>query len=168
MEKKAGRRTSRKPRSRAGTGPQAAERTGAALHETWKATRQAVAAAEQRLEQGVRELIEDPEGARHEIAHALGEARKRCQREGRQAAQEIDAGLRTLGTRLRKERHHLGTTAEDYVGRALAALNIPSRREVTELTRKVDELSRKLDGLRAAARPAPRRRPGPAGGGTGA
>ena len=30
----------------------------------------------------------------------------------------------------------------------LAALNIPSRREVSELTRKVDELSKKIDTLR--------------------
>jgi hypothetical protein len=42
---------------------------------------------------------------------------------------------------------------------ALAALNIPSRHEINELTRKVDELSRKIDGMGArTARRTPARR----------
>jgi len=42
---------------------------------------------------------------------------------------------------------------------ALAALNIPSRREVHELTRRVEELSRKIDGFRRAPRRTPRATP---------
>jgi len=37
---------------------------------------------------------------------------------------------------------------DDAVRRTLAALNIPSRNEVQELTRRVEELSRKIDRFR--------------------
>ncbi len=50
----------------------------------------------------------------------------------------------------------MGRYADEAVQGALAALNIPSRREVHELTRRVEELSRKIDGFR---RTAPRRAP---------
>ena len=43
---------------------------------------------------------------------------------------------------------YLGRVVDETVRGTLVALNIPSRREVSELTRKVDELSRKIDGYR--------------------
>jgi hypothetical protein len=42
----------------------------------------------------------------------------------------------------------VGRMASDAAQSALAAFNIPSRKEVQELTRKVDQLSRKIDSLR--------------------
>ena len=53
-----------------------------------------------------------------------------------------------LQTRARKERRALARMVDDAVQRTLAALNIPSRQEVHQLTRRVEELSRKVDRFR--------------------
>jgi hypothetical protein len=58
------------------------------------------------------------------------------------------ASLRVLQARVLRERETVARAAEDAVQRALAALNIPSRQEVQELSRKVDELSRRIEAFR--------------------
>jgi poly(hydroxyalkanoate) granule-associated protein len=58
------------------------------------------------------------------------------------------ASLGSLQARLVRERETVTRAAEDAVQRALAALNIPSRHEVQELSRKVDELSRRIEAFR--------------------
>jgi len=58
------------------------------------------------------------------------------------------ASLKALQARALRERQTVARVAEEAVQRALVALNIPSRQEVQELSRKVDELSRKIEGFR--------------------
>ena len=62
----------------------------------------------------------------------------------------------------KKERKDLGQVVDETVRGTLVALNIPSRREVSELTRKVDELSRKIDSYRRSSSNRSARRRGPA------
>jgi hypothetical protein len=64
----------------------------------------------------------------------------------------LNASLRDLQARARKEGRTLARSAEEAVERTLGALNIPSRQEITRLTRKVEELTRKLDRRPARAR----------------
>jgi len=53
----------------------------------------------------------------------------------------------------------VGGTVDTFVSEALHRFNVPTRRELKELTAKVDVLGRKIDGLRAArARRAPMKR----------
>jgi hypothetical protein len=62
----------------------------------------------------------------------------------------LNASLRDLQSRARKEGRAFARSAEGTVERALAALNIPSRMEVDRLTRRVEELTRRLNGRRPA------------------
>ena len=73
---------------------------------------------------------------------------RRLGRERRKALKQVEGRLTVLQTRAKKERRALTRTADDAVRRTLAALNIPSRREVQELTRRVEELSRRIDRFR--------------------
>jgi polyhydroxyalkanoate synthesis regulator phasin len=66
-------------------------------------------------------------------------------RERRKALKDLDGRMKALQARVRKERKTVSRTVNDAVQAALSAVNIPSRHEVHELTRKVDELSRKID-----------------------
>ena len=61
---------------------------------------------------------------------------------------QVEGRLSTLQVRARKERRALARTVDEAVQRTLAALNIPSRQEVHQLTLRVEELSRKVGGFR--------------------
>ena len=69
-------------------------------------------------------------------------------RERKKAARQLEARLADLQARARKERQVVARMANEAAQSALAAFNIPSRREVQELTRKVAQLSRKIDSFR--------------------
>jgi polyhydroxyalkanoate synthesis regulator phasin len=75
------------------------------------------------------------------------------------SAREAASALKALRVRVererKKERKVVGRRVDEAVQGALAAFNIPSRREVAELTRKIEELSKKIDSLKR--RPASRR-----------
>lgn len=114
-----------------------ARTTGAMMRETWGAAVTAVTAAEE------------------EMARHLGRLLRRNKITPRDAGAAI-AGLRV---RLERERRNLGRTLDAAVHGALASINVPSRREVAELTRKVDELSRRVGGLRPGPRRAAARKP---------
>jgi hypothetical protein len=62
----------------------------------------------------------------------------------------LNATVRDLQSRARKEGRAFVRSAEGTVERALATLNIPSRQEVDRLTRRVEELTHRLDGRRPA------------------
>jgi hypothetical protein len=64
---------------------------------------------------------------------------------------ELEGRLSTLQSRMKKERKVVGQAVGDAVTGALARLNIPSREEVTQLTRKVDQLGTKIDDFRKRA-----------------
>jgi hypothetical protein len=100
------------------------------LEQTWKETRAALSSAEGTVEKRVKVW------------------RGRLDRERRKALKQVEGRLSVLQTRARKERRALARMVDEAVQRTLAALNIPSRQEVHELTRRVEELSRNVGGFR--------------------
>jgi hypothetical protein len=61
---------------------------------------------------------------------------------------QFEGRLTVLQTRARKERRMVGRAVDGAVNRTLAALNIPSRQEIHDLTHRVEELSQKIDRFR--------------------
>jgi hypothetical protein len=150
----------RRPRTRA-SAPRVdhARAAGDRIRETWEATVKTVISAEAEAERHLRRVL-----ARNNIQPAAAKAalaafRARASKQRHQAGRELEAKLAALQQRLRRDGKSLGRAVGEAVRGTLVALNIPSRREVSELTSKVDELSRKIDGYRRSpARPRPRRR----------
>lgn len=124
-----------------------ASRTGQ-LGRTWKDTRAAITSAEATLEKRVRALVKRSGLDTHQVRKALKQWTTRLERERKSALKQVEGSLAQFQTRARKERRALARTADGAVRRALAALNIPSRSEVHDLTRRVEELSRKIDRFR--------------------
>jgi polyhydroxyalkanoate synthesis regulator phasin len=83
-----------------------------------------------------------------EATQALRKLGARLEKGRKKALKQVEARLATLQARVHKERLVAARVVDDAVKAALATFNIPSRKEVAELTRKVDELSRKIDGLK--------------------
>jgi polyhydroxyalkanoate synthesis regulator phasin len=109
-----------------------ARTTGTMVRQTWGAAVNALTAAEEEMARQVKGLM----------------------RRNRITAPDARAALKAVGTRLERERKVLGKTLDSAVHRALASINVPSRQEVAELTRKVEELSRRIEkaGTRTARR----------------
>jgi len=149
------------PRTRKARAGQVRLRTaGTRIRKTWDAAVEAVTSAEAEAERQLRLLLArnriDPAEARA----ALAAVRKRVDKERRKASRELDVRIAALQGRLRQERKNLVRLVDEAIRGTLGALNVPSRHEVSELTRKVDELSRKIDGYRKSSpRPRPSRRP---------
>jgi poly(hydroxyalkanoate) granule-associated protein len=95
----------------------------ARLRQGWRTTVSTLTSAQQAAEREVRRLV-------------------------KKNRQELEGRLGSLQGRLQKEQRLLGRRVNEAVHGALAALDIPSRKEVAELTRKVDELSRRIGSLR--------------------
>ena len=108
-----------------------ARTTGEMMRETWSAAVKALGAAEE------------------ETARQLA----RLLRRNRITAADAGAAIAGLRSRLDRERKSLGRTFDRAVHGALASINVPSRQEIAQLTRKVDELSSRIEGMR----PRPRR-----------
>ncbi len=133
------------------------------LAKTWDDTRQVIGIGRASLEKRARALMAtsgvDPDKA----AERLAALRQRLGLERRRAVKQVGGRLVVLRARAKQEQRVVGRKIDDAVRRTLVALDMPSRRELHELTRRVEELSRKIDGLRQATpRPAraktPRRR----------
>ena len=82
----------------------------------------------------------------------VGQIRSKLDTEGRKAYRQLEARLADLQQRLGRDKASLGRRVDETVRGTLARLNIPSRREIAELTRKVEELSRKIDVFQARSR----------------
>jgi polyhydroxyalkanoate synthesis regulator phasin len=78
----------------------------------------------------------------------LESLRARVERERKKAVRQLEGRLKELQSRIGKERRNVARMVEDGVQSALAALNIPSRQEVADLTAKVEQLSKKIDKVR--------------------
>jgi polyhydroxyalkanoate synthesis regulator phasin len=115
------------------------------LRDTWYATLGALTSAEESLEKQIRRLLKRNKVTTTDASAMLKDIGALIGRERRKALKDLDARMKALQTRVRKERKVVSRTVNDAVQAALAAVNIPSRHEVHELTRKVDELSRKID-----------------------
>ena len=127
------------------------------LRETWEATLKSLSAAEAELQKQVRSLL-NGKGIGAEAAESLRGWGQRLDKERRKLARDIESRMSSLQARVQKERQSAARVVDDTVRGALAALNIPSRQEINELTRKVDELSRKIDGMGSRARRTPARK----------
>jgi hypothetical protein len=149
-------KTMKKRARRAGaTARKAAQRQGRSAGEllrgTWDSTLVALTAAEQEVAQQVRQLLKRNRIQSRDAAGVLRELGSRAEVERRKAMKELEGRLSTLQSRMKKERKVVGQAVGEAVTGALARLNIPSRREVTELTRKVDQLGAKIDAFRTRA-----------------
>jgi poly(hydroxyalkanoate) granule associated protein phasin len=144
-------KTSPRARARAHVKTDRARAAGKRIRETWNATVQVLSSAEAGAERRLRQLLARKRIKPADLRTALAAFRARVQKEQRKAARGIESRLSALQVRLRHERKDLGRVVDETVRGTLVALNIPSRREVSELTRKVDELSRKIDGYRRSS-----------------
>jgi polyhydroxyalkanoate synthesis regulator phasin len=125
----------------------AAKPTGK-LEETWTAALDALTRAEAGLEKQVKALIKKNKIPVEDATRLLNDFQGRVVRERNKARKDFEAWLRGMQSRVKKERSHVTKIANEAVQSALATFNIPSRKEVADLTRKVDELSQKIDSLR--------------------
>jgi phosphate uptake regulator len=122
--------------------------TGEVLREAWVTTQRALVSAESQMEKQVKALLKKNNIDPREATEALRKLGARVEKGRKKALKQVDVRLSTLQARVHKERLVAGRMVDDAVRTALATFNIPSRKEVAELTRKVDELSRKIDGLK--------------------
>ncbi len=118
------------------------------FEKTWKETQAALSSAEATVERRVKALAKRSGVDTRQATQTLQAWGHRLERERKKALRQVEARLADLQTRARKERRTLTRTVDDAVRRTLAALNIPSRSEVHELSRRVEELSRKIDRFR--------------------
>jgi poly(hydroxyalkanoate) granule-associated protein len=100
------------------------------MKEAWSAAVTALGAAEEETARQLRRLL----------------------RRNRITAEDAASAIAGLRVRLERERKSLGRTFDSAVHGALATINVPSRQEVAELTRKVEELSSRIEGLRRPPR----------------
>ena|SRR5713226_7365439 len=126
------------------------------IRKTWGATVEALTSAEAQAERQLRRLVARNRVTPAEARAILESFRSRVQKGRRRAARQLGARLSALQVRLRHDGKNVGKMVDQAVRGTLAALDIPSRNEVSELTRKVDELTRKIDTFRRQA-PRPRR-----------
>ncbi len=135
----------------------AGQKASGVLRDTWQQTLEALTSAEREVEKQVRRLMKHNKISAKEAKTMLDSLGARLQVQRKRALKELESRMKTLQARVKKDRKAASRVLDDAVRGALAALNIPSRREVAELTRKVEELSRKIDSLKrrpAAPRPA--------------
>jgi polyhydroxyalkanoate synthesis regulator phasin len=126
------------------------------IREAWETGLERLAAAEKQVEKQLRRLIKKNKLNAKDAGALLASMGTRLASQRKRAGKELDARLKLLQARVKKERKSLTRVVDDAVRGALAAFNIPSRREVADLTRRVEELSRKIDAFRR--RPARRAR----------
>jgi hypothetical protein len=131
-------KTGRKVRSVAGKKATGFERT-------WTRAQARLSGAEVRVEKEIRALAKRMGIDTRQASKHVKEWNRLLDREVRKASRRIDAGLDEFEKAVKKEQRSVSRIVDDAVGRALAALNIPTRREVQALTRKVHQLSRKID-----------------------
>ncbi len=115
--------------------------------DAWQQAVAAVVDAEKQAEAQVRQLLKKNTIHGTEAARVLADLKKRFARERKRAGKALDAQLKTVQARVQKEGSAAGKRASQLVQQALASLNIPSRREIANLTRTVEALSRKIDSL---------------------
>jgi hypothetical protein len=118
------------------------------IEKTWKETQAAITSAEATVQKRVKALAKRSGVDTRQASLTLRAWGHRIDRERKKALKEVEARLADLQTRARKERRAVTRTVDDAVRRTLAALNIPSRNEVQELTKRVEELSRRIDRFR--------------------
>ncbi len=130
--------------------PNRARRAAQAVRETWNSALAALGEAEADLEQRVKELLAENRIDASDAGTLVQTVGAALDRGRRGALEELEGRLRAAQERVTRERQALRRAIAEGVQGALATFNIPSRREIAELTRKVDALARKVDTLRRA------------------
>jgi hypothetical protein len=142
----------KKPASRKRAAASTSARATQALREAWAQALKGLGRTQAQLEKRLRAALKRRGITSKEVGDALQDLGRRLETEGQKAVKQVEARLGAVQARLAKEGKALSRAVDDAVRRGLATLNIPSRQEVVELTRKVDELSRKLDRPRGRGR----------------
>ena len=119
-----------------------------AVRGAWQQAMDALGSAEREVEKQVRAALKRNKIGGKDATTVLKELRARFDRERERTGRKLSAQIATLQARVKKERRAAGKRATHAVQQGLAALNIPSRHEVSELTQKVELLSRKIDALK--------------------
>jgi hypothetical protein len=128
--------------------PRPTRKSRSRLQQTWKETQAALRSAEGKVEKRVRELVKKSGVDTRQATETLKVWRGKIDRERKKAVKQVEGRLSTLQVRARKERRALARMVDEAVQKTLAALNIPSRQEIHQLTLRVEELSRKVGGYR--------------------
>jgi polyhydroxyalkanoate synthesis regulator phasin len=118
------------------------------LREGWRGALDALGRAEAEVEARVKQLLRKNRINVEDAAELLREFRKGVEKERGRGMRELEARLGELRQRLGREGRNVAKAVDEAVQSGMAALNIPSRREVALLTKKVDELSRRIASLR--------------------
>jgi poly(hydroxyalkanoate) granule-associated protein len=118
------------------------------LQEAWKTAGGALHTAQTEAERQLAKALKKNRFHAREVRDGVDAFRKRFERERRRLAREFDRQVESIGDRVQQERQNLVDAIDEGVRNGLAALNIPSRKEVAELTRKVERLSHRIDSLR--------------------
>lgn len=128
--------------------PRAARARRPRLASAWGETRRALRSAEATVGRRVSKLVERS-GLEPKAVRRTAELwRARIEREGKKARKRVEAGLVELRQRARHDRRTLVRSVDDAVARALGVLNIPTRHEVQQLSRRVEQLARRIGALR--------------------
>jgi poly(hydroxyalkanoate) granule-associated protein len=83
-----------------------------------------------------------------QLARRADRWRSRLDRGGKKARKTIEIGLGQLQQRALRDRRTLARVADDAVSSTLAALNIPTRRELQQLSRRVEQLTHRVEARR--------------------
>jgi polyhydroxyalkanoate synthesis regulator phasin len=145
MAKRKTRTSSARQKAKRKTHPRGA---AGVARDAWQQAVAAVVAAEQQAQSRVRRLLHENQIGGREAAVVVKDLQARFGRERRRAGKNLDRQLKALQVRVQHERKAAGERVAELVQQTLASLNIPSRREIAELTRKVEQLSRKIDTLK--------------------
>jgi hypothetical protein len=126
----------------------AAHGAAEALRSAWAQAQHGLGTAQAAVEKQVKAALKRNKIGGREAAVVLKDLGARFEQERKKARKGLESQLTTLRSRVRTEGKAAGHRIGEAVGQALAALNIPSRREVANLTKKVGELSKKIDALK--------------------
>jgi polyhydroxyalkanoate synthesis regulator phasin len=101
----------------------------------------------QQAETQVKRLLKKNRIDGKDAARVVADLKARFGKERKKAGQSLEAQLKAFQARVQKEGSAAGKRLGEVVQQALASLDIPSRREIANLTRTVGQLSRKIDAL---------------------
>lgn len=139
---------------------QNARTAGDMMRETWSAAVTALTSAEEQMAHQLRLMLRRNHITPAAAATALSDLRERFTRERTRARRRIDEGVGDIAARLDQERKVVSRALDSAVHGALASFDIPTRREVAQLTKKVEELTRRVGGPPPRARRVPARKAG--------
>ncbi len=122
------------------------------LRASWAQAQDALGAAQAEVEKQVRAALKQNKIGGRQADVVLQDLTARFEKERRKAQRHFETQVATLAGRVQKGGKAAGRRVGQAVEHALAALNIPSRREVADLTKKVEQLSKKIDALKRRRR----------------